>query len=620
MVDKPLVRLRALSSAVGWVRARAKQMGASLVGATYQSKNAVLDGFIVTAKRSGRISTVTILDTSALLAVPSELVWRGSSDPRHCPVIDVVDGRDGLLNRTNRQVKTPDPRHIGTAATDFITIGAVRFSPEIINSRSRPSMNSVPAIGITHVRPLLYTEGMWDTSTTAFMSRDDNVVYVLDVLSPTMWATSFEVRKGYGWLASFAGKNRTPASVIVSDSVMTGVLPFCKRVAPPAYDPGSSAATSYDGAQNIWMRAVSAGIVGGVHTLFVVAHAVFDMTDDTDRFGARGLWVAKVAVDESDPAAPAGSIVWQTTYDMRVSGDPRSAPSTVSGVYVLNNVQPAMVCRLATGGLVVMTASDCEQKGYAVDPNVYQVFNTVSAYIVDPATGAITRSVPIGPALSNTDLNLPMQPNDCAYPVGADTDGSAVYSVYFSTDSVRQLGYPPTTNPSLNVVRTTAAGATVVLSTTTPYRACYFAGTSVTECVRYIGNNKYLFVASNVIGLSGVTTTGDMCALVYDSVTNTVTFVGTIDATVQRAPSLIIGRMDCPVAERVDDLGTITRKATVLVTTGGKAQAASEPGGEIGKTYISYDSGATWAVLATYGSPAGVQYCGTQLITRTTEL
>jgi len=107
---------------------------------------------------------------------------------------------------------------------------------------------------------------------------------------------------------------------------------------------------------------------------------------------------------------------------------------------------------------------------------------------------------------------------------------------------------------------------------------------------------------------------------VYDSVANTVAFVGTIDATVQRAPSLIIGRLDCPVAERVDDLGTITRKATVLVTTGGKAQAVGEPGGEVGKTYISYDSGATWAVLATYGSPAGVQYCGTQLITRATEL
>lgn len=618
MVDKPLVRLRALSSVVGWVRARAKQMGASLVGATYQGKNAVLDGFIVTAKRSGRISTVTILDTPALLAVPAHLINAGNDAVEHCPMVSLAAGRDALLIASTPTPAASAPSHPGTDVSGYVQAGVAPTNYTLV-CRSRPSVNTLPALGVVHVEPVLAAAGAYVVNPLAFVSRTDRVVYRLQMFTPTLGLASFSAAGG-GWASDRSSGYPAPWSIRLTDSVMTGVLPFCKRVAPPAYDPSSSAATIYDGAQNVWMRAVSAGVVGGVHTLFVVAHAVFDMTNDTDRFGARGLWVAKVVVDASNPVAPTVSVVWQTTYDMRVSGDPRSAPSTFSGVYVLNNVQPAMVCRLATGGLVVMTASNCEQKGYAVDPNVYQVFNTVSAYIVDPATGAITRSVPIGPALSNMDLNLPMQPNDCAYPVGADTDGSAVYSVYFSTDSVRRLGYPPTTNPSLNVVRTAATGATVVLSTTTPYRACYFAGTSVTECVRHIGNNKYLFVASNVIGLSGVNTTGDMCALVYDSVTNTVTFVGTIDATVQRAPSLIIGRMDCPAEERVDDLGTITRKATVLVTTGGKAQRIGEPGGEVGKTYISYDSGATWAVLATYGSPAGVQYCGTQLITRTTEL
>ena len=43
-------------------------MGASLVRAAYQGKNAVLDGYIVTARRSGKHATVSIVDTPALLA------------------------------------------------------------------------------------------------------------------------------------------------------------------------------------------------------------------------------------------------------------------------------------------------------------------------------------------------------------------------------------------------------------------------------------------------------------------------------------------------------------------------------------------------------------------------
>lgn len=477
----------------------------------------------------------------------------------------------------------------------------------------------IPDVGMLYVEPVLATESEFAVNAMAFMSRTDRVVYQVKMYAPFLGIGTYSAG-ATGWTTDRLLAYPAPWSLRLTDSVMSPVMPFAKRVAPPPYDPSSSAATTYNSAQSVWMRAVSGGISGGVHTLFVAAHGVFDMTNDDDRNGARGLWFAECTIDQTTPAAPVASVVWSATFDMRASGDPRSTPSLFDGTHVVNNVQPAMMCLLDSGMLVAVAASNCERNGYASDPNVYQMFNTVSVYRLNTTVGALTREVVVGPALSNVDLNLPMQPYDCAYPVGADTDGTTVYAVFFSTDSVRQLGFPPTTNPSITVIRATDAGSVVVLATTTPYRICYFAGTPTTECVRYIGNDKYLFIGSNQIGLSGQNTTGDMCALVYDAQANTVTLAGTIDPTVQRSPGLIIGRLDCPAKEQTDALGAITRKATVIVTTGGKAQSTSEPGGEIGKTYISYDSGETWTVVAEYGSAAGVQYCGTQLVPRATDL
>lgn len=593
-------------------------MAASLVKASYQATNAILDGFIVTAKRSGAIATATIIDTPALLAMPARLINNGSDIVEHCPVLSLAAGRDALLVRGDPGAQSETPQHGGTWLRGYVQVGVAPTANTTL-CRSRPSMNTLPLLGVVNVEPVLATEGFYPVNTTAFMSRTDRVVYQLQMFAPTLGLAAFSADSS-GWVSSRSTAYPAPWSVRVTDSVMTGVLPFSKRVAPPPYDPSSSAATVYNGAQNIWMRAVSVGITGNVHTLFVVAAAVFDMTNDDDRFGARGLWFARLEVNTADPLAPAASVVWESTYDMRASGDPRSTPLIFSDIYERNNVQPAMMCRLDSGHVITLAASNCSRPDIVYPPYPIPVFNTVSSYVLDPLTGAVSRSVAVGPVLSNSDFNLPMQPGDCAYPVGADTDGESVYSVYFSTDSIRQIGYPPPAETSLVVVKSTISGSAVVLSTMTPYRVCYFAGTPTTECVTYIGNDKYLFVASNIVAPIGISTAGDLCVLVYDAANNSIALAGTVDPTVQQAPNLIIGRMDCPAKEIVDDLGVVVRKATILLTTGGKAQSTAEPGGEVGKTYISHDSGATWVVIASYGSPAGVQYCGTQLITRATEL
>ena len=308
---------------------------------------------------------------------------------------------------------------------------------------------------------------------------------------------------------------------------------------------------------------------------------------------------------------------------MRTSGEPRTVPllsgAGVSAAHASNDIQPAAMCLLGSGELVTMATSTCWVKGYdATDPDKILPFATVTCYRTDPLSGATARHVVSGPTESNLSISLPMKPHDCAFPVGADTDGEEVVAVFLSTDGARQYGGEYTLTPSIDVVKVTAGGQSVVLSSNSGARYCFFAkGTS--ECVKYIGNHKYLFVATSAISEDRPIAKGDLAVFVYDSVGNTVTLAGVVDATLRYAETRVVGRMDCPAVEKARD-GVVTRKATVILTTGSTAQVSGEKGGEDGTTYISYDSGATWEVLATYGSAAGVRYCGTKLQTRTTEL
>lgn len=647
MTERLAVSVRSLVSVVSWVYRRAQSIGASLVGAQYQVRSAIIDGYIIRARRSGRRVSVVLMDTPALLALPGPLINNGSSDLPHTAVAVMPAGRDALMVASPITAQAHYPEHLGVSQR-FMPVGVIPQAWQLVMSRVRRSLSAFQGFGAVDALVTLHMQAATPANPYAFMSRTDRVVYNLARLAPSMGLVKFRAEAA-GWSAVDIERFAAPVSLSISDSVMEpfGLLPFSKRVAPPAYDPGDPLQTTYANAQNPWVRvaSIAAGSVDGVtyHRLMLCVHVVCDMVSDLDRFAARGLWFAQVlvvegfadkeqaiaAVDAVIGSAGPGTAVAdqpgatvilerQSVVDMRASGDPRSTPGlTASGIYATNNIQPAMLCRLESGVAVAFAVSNCYQKGYAADQQLYENFNTVTCHRIS-VTGSLSSSRAAGPSKSNMDLNLPMSPNDMAYPCGADTDGLAAYAIFFSSDSIRQLGAQPTATPTLNVIRADEAGQAVVLSITTPFRICYFAAAQ-TECVRYIGNHKFLFLASEAYTYASATGRGDLCAMIYDASSNQVYKAGVIDPQVRAPGTLLVGSMDCPVVEKEVD-GAIQRQATVIVTTGSSGQRDGEAGGEAGKTYISYDSGNTWSVLALYGSGSGVRYCGTMLKTRTAEL
>lgn len=624
MIRRPRVTVKTTSAVVGWVYKHAKRLGQSLTARTHMRKNQVIDGFIVQAVRTGDQAKVTILDTPALLAVPGKLISGGLTAVSHCPLVSLSAGRAALLSRGATAPASAYPSHPGTNDIGFLLLGAIGPSQRFtLITRVRPSMADLPRYGVIYSTSVNRASQALSVNAYAFMGPEDRVVYQLQCFAPSLGQATYTAAPAGGWTTDRTEPYPSPLSIAMSDSVMQGVHPFCRRTDPPPYNPSDASQTLYSQAQNVWARVVSAGfsVVEGVthHDLYVVVHVVCDISGPFDRFGARGLWFGHLRVRTGPIPDPTVEVVSSSVVDMRDSGDPRSTPEVhTAGIYNTNNNQPAMMCRLDDGQVVAVVVSNCFQRGYDTNPSDYQVFAATTVYRVDPVTGAVAGERVMGPTLSNLSLNLPMQPHDGAFPVGVDTDGAVAYAVLFSTDSARQFGFPYNPEPSIDVVRIDADSQSVVLSTVSSGRQCFFADATC-ECVRYIGNDKFVYVATSELSDDLPIAKGNMALYVYDAKLNAVSLFGVVDATLRYPENRRVGRLDCPVKELASD-GVVTRAATILLTTGSTAQDFSEPGGEDGKTYVSYDSGATWSVVADYGSAAGVRYCGTVLQSRFKEL
>lgn len=144
--------------------------------------------------------------------------------------------------------------------------------------------------------------------------------------------------------------------------------------------------------------------------------------------------------------------------------------------------------------------------------------------------------------------------------------------------------------------------------------------TAGADKVTYIGNRKwavYVSTAPQLITALGLrVSSGTLAVAVYDDATGEVNLAGVIrtDGGVSTGESARLGRMDCVVRERADASGNVTRKATLLATFGGGTWFPGNQGIGNGDTFISYDSGETWAHVVDYGgSPAGAGYGGTVL-------
>lgn len=622
-----------------WLRRNAIKFGMSMANKPNKTKFTIFDGYIFRAVRMPNRPRVIVyvLDTAALIALPCVLLNNGSGNPLHTPVLSRAAGRDFfLLPPVNPPVvESQYPGHSGTIATPALIVGEL-FSNPVIGSTVRPTMTPFPGLGFIQMDTDIHMHEYYQVNPYAFMDRTDRIAYGVLVQCPTIIRGEYvaPLDAGSGWTPpEFSTTAVLPYSMMISDSLINtfgGLLPFCKRVAPPPYDPTSIPATTYSTTQNPWAKAFF--LQKGTNTedppedfysVLVCIQAVFEMVNDSDRFGARGIWVGKLTVTGTEV-----TLDWYQTIDRRDSADPYARPWKLGidpDLYTVNREYPVLLCRvgvrvlMVTNHLVSQTTPPFDSSG------TFEFYNTVNAYWVDDTEddeGIGLTQLVAGPVLS---ISGPLEgtPHDLAMPLGVDSDGTTAHGVWFSSDHSRDAAGAVPVNTSIDIFRFTDSTATLVLSTMIPQRYCLYADSnSRYECVKYIGNGKWVFPASNntvddpgFIGLWG-----DLSIMQYDSNTNTVSLIGSPDPVPnQFGERMHFGALDCPVQELGDEDGVTTRPATILLTMGGLAQEAGRGGGEIGQTFISYDSGVTWFKIASYGSPAGARYCGTQIQARMKE-
>ncbi|MEQ6329142.1 hypothetical protein VLF92_12565 [Pseudomonas chengduensis] len=611
------VKLLAVSAA--WLRDEAVRFARSLPGAMNITRSRIVDGYIMKASRVGNKATVYLIDTPGTVAVPGRALVGGPGsgyEPAHCPLIDLPGGRDDIARAWTRGPASLFPDHAGCPPLPVVLGGTLAPAVSVIESRIQPSLSVRQGIGVVELTVPLYMPGPYVVNPYAFVGRgDSNIVYLLNLYSPAIARALYSVG-GDGWEVSDHEVPSDTWSIAVSDSALwdtAGALPFCKRIAPPAYDPDSSAATVFSAAQQPWARAIqlSTGVDDEGQAYFdtlLVIHAVAEMRNDDDRYGAKGLWFGVVRGIQPESAGPYLDLPWFSLDDTRLGSEPLMVPvlDPVDDVYSSNTLYPAMLARLDSGMVIAVVL----HLNYASVDEGFAPFNAVYAYRW--SEGGLTKDLITGPVAAMIDPT-DGQPHDFSFPIGIDTDGETAYAVFFSSDMDYSAG-ARTTETSIDIVALTAAGAVMVLSELIPQRYCRNIVESRFSCVRYIGNGKYLFPATDQIEISpGVfNSLGDLVVMLYDSNLNVVSVAGVVVAERQLRTNLFIGALDCPVLERVDG-GVIVRQATVIITFGGLGQSAGEPGVEGGQTFISADSGATWSVMADFGSPAGAYYCGTAL-------
>ena len=640
---------RITSAAAQYLRKRVIMLEQAIMrkGARAVVRREIIDGFIVQVKKTKLGTLADVLDTPVIIAVPSNLINGNSELPIHHPLILEPPGRDFfLLNPGTVDAVNSTPAHQGSTSSPAVAVGTL-FSGPVIVSTVRAILVGFDAVGFIQLQTNLYLHNPYTTNPYAFASRADRMVYRVNVSAPVLGRTTYQALAN-GWSADPAPvvPAVVPKSMLVSDSVIRGTsgsLPFCMRVAPPAYDPSDTAQTTYNNAQMPWSKLIVAdqGVTDGgqfYYSVILLAHVVTEMLNDSDRFGAKGVWAGHLTcTSQEDPsAAPTVVLDWYVEHDMRDNADPRLQPYKSLGTgstppvpyYATNNVYPGMTTKLTLPDGSTLPVAVYMQQNYQTDPPntdpPVASFDVWNGVYVARFGSSYARQLAVGPVPSAVDSFVGHR-HDFAFPVGVDSEGAIAHALFFSTDVTRTPEGTVNTGPtSFDVIRITDSTATVVFSDLIPQRYCLANFDSRFECVRYIGNGKYLFVATDQIeydvGFLGMR--GDMVAMVYNSRTNTVSMVGTIDPIIKNgaASDRYTGSMDCVVTEQISESGTLVRKATVMLTFGGNAQAAGEGGGEIGETFITWDSGETWVKIATFGSPAGVRYCGTLLTQRTTEL
>lgn len=636
-MDRLKTAIRSLTRSGLWLRKEAQRSIDTLArGPMFGVKVSILDGYIIRAVRTKDRANARIIDTPALVALPGRYVatpGQSNYTPTHTAVYEFPLGRDDLIYQREEpfDVQSALPSHKGAAPAAPALIGVEPAGLEIKNNNERTSSFPTPN-GFVTVDTNVANRFGFDVYPYAYMRTTDPVLYDLNTY---VLQTAYGVytASADGWDTTVLEPLTGQPSVVVSDSILPpGVMGMCKRDNTPAYDPSASFLSPqalFDGAQLPWARAcVVDPTDAGERQVFMASHCVVDMLGDNDRFGAKGVCfnLLRVGLDVTNQPP---TVVAQYLLDMRDNTDPRTRPRpTFTGVpnqgYATNLAYPTMLARSTIpDGLGVkqivygVTLYQCAQ---TIPPDTTDdtvPFTNYNTVLLHRFVDAAVETTVLAPAIVAANVAQTGVRNDLSFPVGVDTtEGGVAVAVFYSSDSRWLLPGEVATQCSLNVYAIDGASNTLAFSGLINQRYPANVAESRFDCLRYIGNGKFLFTGTDQYTLLGSIFQGDLVAMIYDVNANTVAMVGTIDPTIRgglvSSNQRYMGHIACPVKELQVD-GEITRKATVIVTVGPLGFIDGTSGAESGRTYISYDSGETWQQIASYGSPAGAHYCGTIL-------
>lgn len=273
---------------------------------------------------------------------------------------------------------------------------------------------------------------------------------------------------------------------------------------------------------------------------------------------------------------------------------------------------------------------------------------TAKVVQVDPLTGASTVHALMTPDIADTSEGADA---DWWYwaAVGMDSDGTtAVYVAMFNWLVSED---PLAWDVGLGIVTITGGGSVSAFRVTDP--GCYaFLGRlnasvhlnnpdsgnlgnfstldMVSDGVTYIGNGKFVFPVSinaptDIINSTRWTKDAplpdprefppempmDFSLAQYKLGDGSITVLATVRSGLTYGDAFALpGRVTVVQQEIADEEGAVTQPAVLIASIGNTTAFAYGVLQGSGETYISYDSGATWQLLADTGSGCGVYYVG----------
>lgn len=640
--------LRVLSASGAYLRRRLGALCNTLArqGPAFGASTQLLDGYLLKARKVSGRTTGYLLDMPVVIAIDSGYTDAGGDS--YAPITFALPtGRDAVsptyqaLQADFRAAPAFQLPHPAFGYTNGAT------SSGIEHNVVRGNIARSPTEGV-----LIHTDAHLQnlaTSTLTMAGRLDATCVAQVFFQHPVIGASKLVPAGAADTFEVVERGEVSATGLLHYFRITDNAYTDKKMLTRVEVDGSEAPADLSGLNGgfnaqppMWVRAaVGPGSLAGGYTYFVATRFT-KQADPRDYNGKDVLVVSKIEVERTPEGELALALSTFFTIDMAtMAGIMAPAvvvpPDTTYTYTGYNAIFPIGMAYLTDGNLACIV----RMINHKVTSGHEYRYPYVMAFRINADTGAIAGGV--------VDILTPITATDVydhdywflsAVGMAAGEEGEAVYICQNTAIAEEFPEESPTPVYRLGVVRFAPDGITKTTFVNpgfkrylgVDYTVDTFAPgweqvnskftTSADECsvesVVYMGNSKYLFPVSSTSSVVGGTF--DFAVALYDSALNAVSQIAVIE-TGLRAVAAVTDitpargvSVGCVSREIADSEGNIVTPAVLLASLGnGRGSTGtfpSHPDTPRGKSWISYDSGATWQQFCDYGSSRGIFYGG----------